>query len=286
MKPIYEKITPNPGTSFYIEKFEGGAICNAPFWHVHPEFELVYVHNGKGKRHIGSHISFYEDGDLVMLGPNLPHSVFSNTDYTDNYEVVVQMHPQLLHQGLFDLPEFEQIKALLQRAVQGIQFWGTTKMETGHMLRKLCDFSPAERMLGLLSMLLSLSRSREYQLLNVENMTMDIHSNDYERINRIYDYISQNYRQPVSLEEVAALSGLTRNAFCRFFKKVTGKTFVQFLNEYRITKARELMYRRRISISEVMIACGFNELSYFSRQFKRITGYTPTAYRANVKAWG
>ena len=286
MKPIYEKITPNPGTSFYIESFKGGAICNGPFWHVHPEYELVYIHSGKGKRHIGSHISFYESGDLVMLGPNLPHSAFSNTDHPDNYEVVVQIHPELLKQGLFELQEFEQIKALFHRSAQGIQFYGSIKVEVGDMLNDLCERSAAERMLGLLHVLLKLSTSREYHLLNVKEMIMEIHSNDYERINCIYDHISQHYHQQIFLEEAASLSGLTRNAFCRFFKKVTGKTFIQFLNEYRITNARELMYSRRISISEVMVRCGFNELSYFSRQFKRITGYTPTRYRASVRAWG
>lgn len=282
MKPIFEKIDPSPGSSFHIARYEGDHLCSASFWHVHPEYELVYIESGRGRRHIGQHVSYYDQGDLIFLGPSIPHSAFSNQDYPNNIEIVIQFSESFLNQGLASLPEFYAIQSICNRSRQGISFYGSTKERVGELLKSLSDLEPLPRFLRFIEILYDLSKSNDYQLLQVEDMALEIHSNDYERIQKIYDFVSQHYSQAISLQKIADLSGLSTNAFCRFFKKVTERTFVQFLNEYRIHKTCDLMRQKNTSLSEIMYACGFNDLAYYSRQFKKVMGMSPREYRRQL----
>lgn len=282
MKPIYEKIDPSPGSSFYLAKYDSGQLCSTDFWHIHPEYELVYIENGRGQRQIGSHISYYEQGDLIFLGPSIPHSSFSNADYPDNIEIVLQFSEDFLNLGVTTLPEFYTIQEICKRSRQGISFYGETKQRIGEVLKTLFDLEPLPRFLRLMEILYDLSKSNEYDLLHVENMALEIHANDYERIQKVYDYVSQHYTQSITLQEIADLSGLSTNAFCRFFKKVTERTFVQFLNEYRVHRTCDMMRQKNTSLSEIMYDCGFNDLAYFSRQFKKIMGLSPREYRRKL----
>ncbi|MEO1053932.1 MAG: AraC family transcriptional regulator [Bacteroidota bacterium] len=280
MEPIYERIDPNLGSSFYMIKYEGDEVCNAPFWHVHPEYEIVYVKNGSGTRHVGNHLSRYDDGDLVLIGPNLPHSSFGNMTHPNNIEVVVQIKPELFTDRLVDLQEFRAIKQLLKRAEQGISFYGSTKDSMGEKLLALFNLQPFERLLHLMSLLDVLASSNEYNLLHAHGQALEVLGNDYQRINKVYDYVNTHFQSEIRIEQMAALVSLTPQSFCRFFKKTTGKTFVHFLNEFRIRRACQLLSDERISLSAASYQCGFNNLSHFSRSFKSVVGVAPSTYRS------
>lgn len=283
MKPIPEKIIPNLGSSFYIQSYIGNKVCTAPFWHIHPEYELVYIDKGNGQRHIGNHFSYYQDGDLILIGPNLPHSSFSNTDFMDNQEIVLQMNDLFVGSPFLELAEFGAIRELFQKSHQGLSFYGQTKVTVGKLLKEMVQKKPFDRLINLLEVLQMLARSNEYRMLQVSHMALEIHSQDYNRMNKVYDFITQHYHKTTKIEEVANLIHLTPHSFCRFFKKTTGKSFIQFLNEYRIIQACDLMYKERRSISEIMYAVGFNSLAHFNRQFKRVTGLSPKAYRESLQ---
>lgn len=278
-QPTFEKIDPNLGNSFFTGKYDFPRIHKDSFWHVHPEYELVFIPEGRGKRHIGNHVSFYENGDLLFIGPNIPHTLFKNT------EVLVQLPNQFVEGEIFQLPEFTSIKELLDRTKRVISFHTKIKDELAERFKKLIELRPYERLMELIQILNELSKTKEFKTLDVDQVIIDIHSNDYERINKIYAYVSSNYKQNIKLEEVAELINLTTNSFCRFFKKVTDKTFIQFLNEYRINKVCGLLGSRNTSISDIVYECGFNDIAYFTRQFKKKTGVSPGIYRNQLKNW-
>lgn len=283
MEPIFESISANQGSSFHAHYFEGG--CCKPLWHIHPEYELVYIHSGSAVRHVGCNVSCYEDGDLMLIGSNIPHSNLGNLDFSDNHEIVVQMGVEFIENKLKSVTEFERIMELFNRSGHGISFHQNIKQQVGGMLKELLDLEPFEKLLKLLNVLEILAQTSDYQLLNADLSTVEIQSNDYSRIKKINDYVSNHFGQTIHLKEMADLTGLTETSFSRFFRKVTGKTFSTFLNEYRIQKASSFLIDCNNSVTEVMLASGFTEPAHFSRTFKRITNQTPSAYRKKRKNW-
>ena len=133
-KPAFEHVEPTFGNSFTYRLFAEENPNEKPQWHYHPELELVFIEKGSGKRHIGNHLSYFSDGDLVLIGPNLPHTGFSNRLTGGKSEVVVQFKEDFLGDTFFDKVELKEIKALLERAKSGISFFGRTKDEVGILL--------------------------------------------------------------------------------------------------------------------------------------------------------
>lgn len=282
MKPYFEKIEPEFGRSFALKRFTQEQGASKPFWHFHPEYEIVYISHGRGKRHIANHISFYEQGDLIMLGPNLPHLSFTEELSESHTEIVVQMRPDFLGRDFWALPEIAEIRALFERAEHGIVFYGATKEWVGGQLNAMVDMGPLDRLLALLGVLQGLARTSEFQPLSVEGFALPVDAQHYERIERVFEYATRNFQQEVTLEEAARQVNLTVPAFCRFFKKLTGKTFIQFVNEIRISHACDLLAHGPMGIAQVSYESGFNNLSHFNKQFRQITGVTPKEYRRNL----
>ena len=168
MKPKLEMIEPAFGSSFTIKEFADKDYCNRPHWHIHPEFEIVYISNGRGKRHIGDHISYYEEGDLILLGPDLPHFGFTEDLKEEHVEIVVQMKPDFLGAEFLMRPEMQDIKQLFERSRQGISFTGETKTDVGSRLRRMPKLPPFERLIVLLEILQRLALSEDYKLLQVD----------------------------------------------------------------------------------------------------------------------
>ena len=283
-KATLEKIEPVFGSSFTIRRFDPDTACNhKPYWHFHPEYEIVYISNGRGKRHIGDHISFFEDGDLILLGPNLPHFGFSEEIYEPHVEIVVQMKEDFLGNAFISKPEMSAIKQLFERSRHGISFKERIRKQVGERLEQLHEKNSFDRLLELLSILQELAQSAEYEVLNAEGFTLEVNAQDQGRINVVYEYVEQHFLDNTRLDEVASLVNMTTPAFCRYFKKLTRKTFSQFVNEYRIAHACRLLGNESLSIAAISFDSGFNNLSHFNRQFKAITGSSPREYRKNIK---
>jgi AraC-like DNA-binding protein/mannose-6-phosphate isomerase-like protein (cupin superfamily) len=282
MKPYLEKIHPEFGSSFSIKRFTQEQSGGKPFWHFHPEYEIVYVSHGKGKRHIANHISYFEEGDLIMLGPNLPHMSFSEELSESHTEIVVQMQPDFLGQVFWSLPEMAEIRALFERADNGLVFYGETKAAAGRHLHAMMDMGPLDRLLALLALLQDLARSTGCQSLQVKGFVLPVDAQHYERVERVFEYVTDQFQRAITLEAAAAQANLTVPAFCRFFKKLTGKTFVQFVNEIRISHACSLLANGEMGIAAISYESGFNNLSHFNKQFREITGISPRDYRSRI----
>jgi AraC-like DNA-binding protein/quercetin dioxygenase-like cupin family protein len=283
MKPVLEKIDPELGTSFRVRQFNEKRICGHTAWHYHPEYEIVYISNGRGKRHIGQHFSYYEGGDLIFLGPNLPHYGFTCNLKEKHTEVVVQLQEHFLGRDFLQKPEMKAVRELLERSRQGISFLGKTKEETGRLLIGLTHLPPFERMLRLLKILNQLAHSEEYQLLGAEGLGVEVNAQDEERMSRIYTYVNQHFQESITLEEIAREVNMTVPAFCRYFKRLTHRTFTNFVNEFRVAHACKLLAEEDLAITDISFGSGFNNLSHFNKQFKIKTGESPSAYRKKVK---
>ncbi|EAR14151.1 activator protein MtlR [Robiginitalea biformata HTCC2501] len=284
LKPAFEAIEPDFGQSFTYQKFDALKPNKNLVWHYHPEIELVYVNGGNGKRQIGSHVSYYTQGDLILIGSNLPHCGFTDACTGNTSESVVQMKTDFLGSDFFSIPEMRNIRQLFEKAKGGIAFTGSAKKKIGEKIEILEYKSDFQRLLAILNILNELGSTSEYQILNAEHLSVETQSKENERINSIFNFVKENYREPISLEEMADLTHMTVPSFCRYFKKVTNKTFVQFVNEYRMVHASNLLSENEMSITEICFESGFNNFSHFNKSFKAFTGMSPSEYRNQLKS--
>jgi len=282
-KPTLEKITPNFGSSFLLKKHEEFLKTNTPFWHFHPEIELVYVNKGKGKRHIGNHISYFNNSQLVLIGSNLPHIGYLDRLTTNGSETLIQFLPDFLGKGFFKIPEMAAIEALFERAKKGIRFNIEIKQRIGAKIEKLIELEGPNRITSFIEILNDLATTDDYTLLNANGFAFESSHQDSNKIEVVYKHINENFKDHISLDEVSELVSMTVPAFCRYFKKSTGKTFTKLVNEYRVVHATKLLAESTMSITDISFECGFNNFSHFNKLFKEFTGKSASVYRSELK---
>lgn len=281
--PAFEKISTPLDGSVTVRQFSELARNTRPYWHYHPEIELVYVKGGSGKRHIGSHLSYFHEGELVLIGSNLPHQGFTNRLSGNETETVVQMVPDFLGQYFFSIPEMSAIKAMLDKSKRGLSFHHSVLERVGGKIEGLVNLNPFEKIVKLLEILQELSETSDYTVLNAEGFSIEIEKQDNDRINRVLNHVRENFQSSIGLPEMADLISMTVPSFCRYFKKLTGKTFTRFVNEYRLVHAAKLLSEEQMSITEVCFESGFSNYSHFTKQFKEFSGKSPSKYRSEVK---
>jgi AraC-like DNA-binding protein len=283
-KPTFEAIAPDFGHSYTYQQFNENNPNKIGVWHYHPEIELVYVNGGSGKRQIGNHVSYYTDGDLILIGSNLPHCGFTDVLTGNKSESVVQMKQDFLGNDFFNIPEMRKIQGLFQIASGGVAFTGSTKKKIGEKIEIMEYQTDFQRLLSILNILNELGNSKEYQILNAQGFSLQTEVKDNDRINIVFNYVKSNFKEEITLEEISDLVSMTVPSFCRYFKKITNKTFVQFVNECRLAHASKLLAEKSISITEVRFESGFNNFSHFNKSFKAFTGQNPPEYRNELKS--
>ena len=282
-KPSLEKISPTFGSSLVVRQFSEPCPNKEAVWHFHPEMELVYVNGGSGKRHIGNHLSYFHHGELILIGSNLPHYGFTDRLSGNRSETVVQMREGFLGEHFFHLPEMTPVSNLFERAKMGLSFHGKTKSKIGTKIEKLVQYDSYDRLLKFLAILKALALSEDYQILNAQGYALEVSVQDNDKLNLVYDHVRGHFHRPITLEEISDLVSMTVPAFCRYFKKVSGKTFTNFVNEYRLVHASKLLAEQPASISEICYQSGFNNISHFNKQFKKFIGKNPSEYRKQTR---
>lgn len=275
MKIRKEQIDIQPGHSF---KMFSPSMRKHFYWHFHPEIELVYVEAVSGIRHVGRHISSYIGSDLVLIGPNIPHLNFDYGLETEYKQIVVQLRADFLQTLIAPTAEFAGIRALFEQAYKGLSFYGKTREEVVRLLRKVDMDQPFHALVQLLEVFHILSRSAEVEVLNEEDTSSKWLLNDKVRMGTIYDYVHENYDREPDVNVIAGKVHLSTAAFCRYFKRQTNMTFTDFVNQYRVSYAKNLLLQGK-SANEVCWEVGFESVSYFNRLFKRVVGETPAAFR-------
>lgn len=248
------------------------------FWHFHPEYELVYIGGCDGHRRVGNHISRFEGSDLVLIGSNIPHLNFDHGVKTDYQKVVVHFKPSFINEVIQNTPELAQISALFKRSVHGLAFHGEAKNKIGEELLGFQSMDPFTQYVKLMGLLNQLLETCTEEKLHDQPYVNPYRNSEQERLRKIYAFTDEHYARKVTLNEVSELCHMTREAFCRYFKKATGQSYLDFLNQYRITQAK-LLLSSGVAVSQVGYQTGFESLSYFSRMFKRLTGESPRTYR-------
>jgi len=282
-KPRLEAIEPTFGHSYSYQKFDASKANANTLWHYHPEIELVYVNGGAGKRQIGSHVSYYSYGDLILIGSNLPHCGFTDKLTGNKSETVIQMKQDFLGNDFFNIPEMKKIQSLFEMAKGGIAFSGRAKRKIGNKMEVLEYQTDFQRLLSILNILNELASSKEFKILNADGFAIETEVKDNNRINIVFNHVKSNFKEEITLEEIADMVSMTIPSFCRYFKKITNKTFTQFVNEYRLVHASKLLAEQPLSITEVCFESGFNNFSHFNKSFKTFTGQNPSEYRNQLK---
>ncbi|WP_437185024.1 AraC family transcriptional regulator [Planctomicrobium sp. SH668] len=287
MKPAFEKLLPPSGQSFRC--FNRETINTAARWHRHPEIELTYVERGSGTRIVGDNIASYSSHDLVLIGPNVPH-----TWHSDDFEgsqldlhpaIVVQFRRDFLGPQLFDAPELSTVRAMLDQASRGLKFDGETARRIGGFMNQLVVQGPAFKLVDMLKVLVELSESRAGDPLASIGFSSPPGSMLQTRTEEICNYIAENYRDAeLTHQMLADKVEMNPSAFSRFFRATTGKTAMSYISEMRVSLACRLLADTDMGISEILTYAGFSNTSNFNRQFQRLQEMSPREYRKKHRA--
>ena len=251
-------------------------------WHFHDEFELMYIIKGEGVRIVGDSMDYFNKEELVFLGSGVPH-VFKNDENVSKNEIdyiVVKFNRIIGGQDLFKIPELASINRFLKRAGKGLIFSNTTVLKLKKQLIKLAKSKNEDRIILLLKVLKTLSAQEDCNELSTDTFLLKSSSLGEDRTKKVINYISENYNKNISLEDLAAISYMTTNSFCRYFKNRTGKTAFQFIREFRINKACQMLINGEKNISQICFDTGFNSLSSFNRVFKSLKQISATEYKS------
>ncbi|SNR31089.1 AraC-type DNA-binding protein [Lutibacter agarilyticus] len=278
MKAQFEKISSSTNSSFNAFIYEDENF-DAP-WHFHPEYELTYIVKGEGIRYVGNNVEKFEHGDFVLVGSNLPHCWKNTIQNKEKVKsIVIQWNDTILGDNWIDKNEFQHIKTLLKKASKGIKFnlKNSKKMELE--LNKILTKPPFEKLLNFIQLLENLSAFKEVETLTSEGFTPTLNIKSNHRIEKVYDYVQENYDKKIKLQDVSNLVSMGDEAFCRFFKKSLNKSFFTFVNEFRINYTCKLLIETNKQVSQIAYDCGYESLPFFYRQFQKFMGCSPLVFK-------
>lgn len=289
MKPLFTHIGKTPRESLIVVRREV-PYFDTPF-HFHPECELVYVVNGTGKRIIGDKIEVFGPGDMVFLGPNIPHVWYSDSSFYQNdstlhsIAIVLYFSKDIFGEKFYQLEESQLLKEFFNKAERGLKISGTTHTRVASLLTKMNESSGLQRIVYLTQVLECLTASKDTEALASITYKNSYDTKDNHKIDEVFLYLNNNFMRDISMPEVAKLCHMTPQSFCRFFKTRTKSTFIDFLNDIRISHARKLLIESDDqTIAEIAYLCGYKNLSNFNKLFKIKTRLTPKEYKKNLRA--
>jgi len=287
MKAQKEYLSSNISHSFRV-KHTVLPYMDSP-WHYHPDYELIYMVQGSGKRFVGDSVENFQAGDLIFIGPDVPHVWKSDEEYYQGVKgvntevIVIQFKNEALGKGFFSLPELKEIKSILDLSNRGLKVLGKTKQCIISEMWKIINLNGIARITSLLEILNYLTHTNEVSpLLAVPYKKMH-NDRGSEKLNKVFDFVSSNFQKSIQLDDIAQLANMSKTAFCRFFKLKTTKTFNQYLTDVRVSYACELLMNSDLTIAQIAVASGYNSQSLFNRQFKALKGASPREYQVRYK---
>lgn len=278
MKAILEKISHDRNHSFSLFEFQSRRF-DCPFHH-HPEIELTLIAGSSGQRYVGDHIGRFSPGDLVLMGPDLPHMYINDATFSGRaHSIVLQFLSECLGSNFFRLGELKGIRRLFERSRVGLSFHGRTRDKVAPLMVQLGGLNGFARLMAFLNIFEILARSKEFRILASPTYFPSLALYQGERINRVCELISRKFKEGITQSEAARTARMSAPSFSRFFRRATNKTFRAFLNEVRIGQASHLLLETEQTVAEVCYESGFGNLSNFNRQFLKLRKVSPRAYR-------
>ena len=272
-----------PDKSFVVFK-EIGRYFPCP-WHYHPEYEIVSIVESTGHRMTGDHIGRFKAGDLVLLGPSLPHLWLNDAEYRTGKAkslaeaIVIHFNENFLGDQLFKIPEMEAFNNFLKMANRGIEIKGEARTKINALMKKMLASNGLQRISFLFSLFDILSGPVEYELLASPGFVENVNLNGSDRLNKVINYVLKNFDQDITLPKAAHYANMSLTSFCNFFKGNYRLTFVEYLNSVRVGHACKLLSEKDRNIVDVAYGSGYNSLANFNKQFKKYKQMTPTEYR-------
>ena len=284
MRPQLLKITSGPSISFSARKDSKPYINNN--WHYHPEVELIHIIQGEGTLFAGDTSIRFKDGDLILIGSQLPHYWRFDEAYTQENPIpssieLTQFCEDFWGKDFLALPENINIVKLFEKAKRGMVIPEASAQECKDLLSALVSAQESERLYFLIKLLTSLSRIAKPEFIS-DTTSFEFEYAENERINAIYNYALAHFKNKIYLKDVASVANLATNSFCRYFKSRTKKCFSAFIIELRIGYACKLLSEKRKSIKEICFESGFNSFTNFNKQFKLMKGMQPNEYRKRM----
>ncbi|MES2891425.1 MAG: AraC family transcriptional regulator [Bacteroidota bacterium] len=282
MKPSLRQIISTPESSFLVRRDVGADMLND--WHYHPELELLYLKRSSGTWIVGDHIGPFQNGDLLLIGANLPHCFrhaydISGKNGIAGESICIKFVPEIFGNRFLQLPELRGIKDLMQKANGGLKLTGRLQQRLPLLLEEMLAASAGKKLILLLNILQEISESKEYISLSSDGFIQRPTGGDTDKIRRVFEYTFNHFVESITIKDVASLLNMTSPSFCRYFKTKTQKTYIRFLMEVRIGYACRLLTEDEKNISGVSYSCGYNNISHFNHQFKGIMGVSPLTYK-------
>lgn len=281
MKPVFEKVPMGLGESLHCEVVKGRDYGTR--WHFHPEHQLTLAVRSQGHRLVGDHLGALEDGDVVLVGSNLPHVWHQAVDAGSEAEaVIVRFDEGFVGKEFMAKAEMEGVRALLRRAARGLVVQGKAREEVARRMLALPEEGRLERVVALLAILARLASAKAGEMKALASASYEpmLLSEDQDRMERVCTYIHGHYTEKLERRELAALAALSEGAFSRFFHSRTGRTVPQYVNELRVGRAcRLLLEFPGRTVSDVALDCGFDNLANFNRRFLAARGVAPSVFR-------
>jgi AraC-like DNA-binding protein len=252
-------------------------------WHFHPELELLLTVKGGTHRWIGDNISPLEDGDLVLIGSNLPHDFRNDRGpgilFRPVHAIVLQFRPDFLGPTWLERNDMSRVQRLFQLAGHGIQVTGDTRNRVTQLIKRTPKARGIQRLILTLRILEILSSSRELRRIASSGFAPEVQISDHQRMGTISAFIEERIAEPLYLKEVARHAGMSEVSLSRYLRSRTGKTFPAYLNELRVARVCRLLAETDATVTEIALSCGFDSMANFDHQFSRLHGCSPKAYR-------
>lgn len=278
MKPYLEKIVIDANNSWALHLED--RVDNMPFeWHHHPELELTLTINSRGHRYVGDSIERYEDGDLVLLGANVPHTWCSNEKIDPELPFMVRVcwfSETWISDLLRLFPELRRLKPLMKKARSGIVFSAKTATTVRPLMEQLKSQREDERLISLLNILRCLSLDANYRTLIVSDRKQDVEIEP--RLAAVFDYLHKFYTEPISIEELAEMAFMSPAAFHRNFRRQTKTTPFGYVSRLKLGRASALLIEGELRINAIASTVGYSSLAQFNKEFKRLKGMTPREF--------
>ena len=249
-------------------------------WHYHPEFELTLISNGAGKRVVGDSHQAFGEGDLVLVGPNLPHTWSSEPEKNHTVNAVVIQFSEDFISAFTGYDECVGIGKLLSDSSRGLFFDAESSSRVAKLIRKVPEKKGVARIAYLLKILEELALLQPTELSSAHYPASRSRKNE-SRINKICGFLQDHAQETISLDEVADMVHLSKSAFCKFFKRMMKTSFSDYLNDIRIARACFLLSETDKTVREIAGETGFESLTYFNRTFLKKKNRTPSAFRKN-----
>jgi AraC-like DNA-binding protein len=256
-----------------------------PIWHAHSEYQLFVVLKGTGTRFIGDSIKAFEPGELIFTGPHVPHVWRNDEAYFQTGSdlrvsgIVIYLNENFLGEQFLEKEEITMLKKLFAKSLRGLEFLGSPRKQVVELMKELSQLQGLPSLIYVLRILDILSRTREYRYISSRAHVDTLDQHEADRLNKVYEYVFENFRGKIRLQDLAELLHMTPTSFSRYFTMKNNKSFSRFLAEIRIKHACKMLTESDESVSHVCYSCGFDTLSNFNKQFREITLRKPTQYR-------